>query len=121
MQPVLVQRHFNKVPVTIANGGTQSGAIDMRGHVITGIAMPAAWTAADLRFEASVDGGTTWQQIAGDDGNDVQIVAATVANLVGNFLTNKAILEQIAAAPMIRLVSSVAQGADRVFTVVLKG
>ncbi len=42
--------------VTIANGASLSGAVDLRGYVPYGIEMPAAWTAAGLSFEVSSDG-----------------------------------------------------------------
>lgn len=42
--------------VTIANGESLSGAIDLGGRKLAGIVMPASWTAAALTFQASPDG-----------------------------------------------------------------
>ena len=40
----------------IANGTSLSNAIDVGGRTLSIIALPAAWTAAALTFEASFDG-----------------------------------------------------------------
>lgn len=40
----------------IANGTSTTGNIDLRGKALTGILMPAAWTAASLTFDVSRDG-----------------------------------------------------------------
>lgn len=41
---------------TIANGASLSGAIDLGQARLWAIQMPAAWTAAALTFQASLDG-----------------------------------------------------------------
>lgn len=43
---------------TIANGESLSSPIDLGGKRLTHIAIPAAWTAANLTFQVSVDGRT---------------------------------------------------------------
>lgn len=48
----------NTLTVTIAGGASLSGAIDLATQRLAGIAMPAAWTAANLTFQASTDGET---------------------------------------------------------------
>ena len=47
---------YSAFGVTIANGASLSGAVDLRGYVPYGIEMPSAWTAAGLSFEVSSDG-----------------------------------------------------------------
>jgi hypothetical protein len=54
---------INPIQVTIANGQALSGPVALGEFVLTGIAMPAAWTAAGLSFQVSVDGGTTWLEM----------------------------------------------------------
>lgn len=44
--------------VTIANGASLSGAVDLRGLRLAAIVMPADWDAANLSFQASLDDGT---------------------------------------------------------------
>jgi hypothetical protein len=51
------------IPVTIASGQSLSGEAPLGDGTLCGIAMPAAWTAAGLSFQASVDGGTTWLEM----------------------------------------------------------
>lgn len=47
----------------IANGTSLSAEIDLGANALVGIAMPAAWTAADLTFQVSPDGGATWLEL----------------------------------------------------------
>ena len=42
--------------VTIANGASLSGAVDLGGRKLVAIIMPGTWTAAGLTFQGSVDG-----------------------------------------------------------------
>lgn len=44
--------------VTIAAGASLSGAIDLATMRLSGIVVPAAWTTANLTFQASADGAT---------------------------------------------------------------
>lgn len=61
---------------TIANGASLSGAVDLKGYGLLAIQMPAAWTAADLTFQASADGGTAFADVYDDNGAEVQKPAA---------------------------------------------
>ena len=61
--------------VTIANGASLSGALEMtNGNYMCGIIMPAAWTAADLTFEASHD-DITYNDLYDQDGVEVSASA----------------------------------------------
>jgi len=60
---------------TIANGASLSAAIFLGEGVLVGIQMPAAWTAADLTFQVSVDGGTTWVDLHDDGGAEIKITS----------------------------------------------
>lgn len=48
------------VTCTIPAGANVADAFSTQGHAIVGIVMPAAWTAAVIGIEASVDSGKTW-------------------------------------------------------------
>ena len=48
---------------TIASGQSLSAEVDLGANILLGIAMPAAWTAADLTFQVSPDGGVTWLEL----------------------------------------------------------
>jgi hypothetical protein len=49
---------INSTSVTIANGAALSNAVKLSGATLLGIEMPAAWTAAGLTFQHSIDGVT---------------------------------------------------------------
>lgn len=47
---------------TIDSGSSLSDAVNLKGYILTGIYMPAAWTAASVTFEASHD-GSSWYDL----------------------------------------------------------
>lgn len=61
----------------IASSGSLSEAVDLGGASLVGIQMPdsSAWTAANLTFQASADGGT-FENLYGKNGNEVTVIAA---------------------------------------------
>lgn len=61
---------LNLLTATIAISTSLSDAIDMSGWSIISIGIPAAWTAASLTFEGSVD-GTTFKDIYLKDGTEL--------------------------------------------------
>ncbi len=63
-------------PASIAAGQSLSGPVSLGAFTLVGISMPTAWTTASLTFQASPDGGTTWQDIYDGAGNEVMITAA---------------------------------------------
>jgi len=65
---------------TIANGASLSDALELDGHSVLRIAMPAAWTAADLTFQVSDDAGTTFRNVYWDWGPEM-VVDAACANV----------------------------------------
>lgn len=63
------------VTFTIASGASLSEAISLKGYVPTAIQMPAAWDAADLTFQGSVD-GVAYNNIYDQDENELTVQAA---------------------------------------------
>ncbi len=63
-------------PAVIAPGASLSGPVSLGAMTIGGISMPAVWTTANLTFQVSPDGGTTWQELYDDRGNEVTIQVA---------------------------------------------
>jgi len=107
------------VSATIANGASVSETIDCNARAFLGFVAPAAWTAAALNIEASVD-GVTWIT-AGLFGSDSAAVGSWVALTAGAGYT--ADLNAMIPYQYIRLRSGtsgvpVAQGAARVFQVI---
>lgn len=90
------------VVLTIANGASASNTIPLHGYALTGLYIPANWTAACtyVIFQASVD-GATWYPIYDVGGNLVKVKlaaspATTFVTLVGN---------DFASCKLIRVVS----------------
>lgn len=110
---------------TIPNGAAVSNPIALGGTKITAILLPAAWTAADLSFEASVD-GAAWAAVWDDANAEVLIAAATVAARLGQWLVpTPGIMQELAGLHFVRLRSgntaaNVNQAAARSFTILTK-
>lgn len=66
-------RSQSTASATILTGASLSGAVCLGDKVLSGIQMPAAWTAASLTFEVSYDAGVTWKDLYDDGGNEVTL------------------------------------------------
>ncbi len=81
-QATTVQRSFFDVlTATIASGASLSDALDLGGTMVTGIIMPSAWTAANLTFQVSMNGGSNDFQNLYDDSTEVTVTAAASRNI----------------------------------------
>jgi hypothetical protein len=69
------------IPATIASSGSISTEVDLGAKLLVGIAMPAAWDAATLSFQVSLDNGTTWLELC----NTAGAVSLTAA--AGQFIS----------------------------------
>ncbi|MGJ5163167.1 hypothetical protein [Bradyrhizobium sp. HKCCYLR1051] len=61
---------------TILNGASLSDFVALGAKSLVGIEMPAAWTAANLTFQVSTDGGTTFNNLYDASGNEYTVTAA---------------------------------------------
>jgi hypothetical protein len=68
------------VTATIAQNASLSGAVYIGDYRYFAIQMPAAWTAAGLTFQGSLD-GATYQNLYDDAGNEVSASAAASINI----------------------------------------
>lgn len=112
--------------VVIANGAAVSDAIEIPvGFVIVGIEVGDAWTAADIGFQISTDGGTTYMDVYSGLGTTTArarltgIVAATWTAVGGDAGTSSP-MRQFGLGVKVKLTSintasnaDVNQGADR--------
>jgi hypothetical protein len=105
------------VSATITNGTNLSASIDLAGKALVGIYMSAAWTAASMTFQGSLD-GVTFFDIYDSTGSErlVQPVAGkhmalSAADWIG--VRYIKLRSGTSATP-------VAQGADRVLTLVTR-
>lgn len=107
--------------VTIASAASLSGAINLGGRAPVGILMPAAWTAASLTFQASLD-GVTFGNVYAPDPTGVQAEVEHATD-VDRWVT--LFPDQFAGARYLKVRSGTAgtpanQGAERILTVVLR-
>ena len=70
-----------EIQATILNTASLSDAVELEGHSVERIIMPAAWTAADLTFQISDDDGTTFQNLYWDWGAEFVIDAAVATTI----------------------------------------
>lgn len=106
---------------TIANAASQSGEVDLEGLSLQAIVMPAAWTAANLTFLASDTSGGTFNPVHDDAGAEVTVTAAA-ARAIGL----DAVSRELDGLRYIKVRSGttgvpVAQGAERILSLVLRG
>lgn len=106
---------YYQVPVTISNGQTVSNAADILGHRVVAVAMPSAWTAANIRFQIDPGDGT-FRLVVDKAGNALEMGAA-----VDQFILLSAhaiIADQPGGAPdlvgaNVKVVSTATQLGDR--------
>jgi hypothetical protein len=65
--------------VKIANGASQSDAIDITDQAIVGIAIPAGWTAADITFLAASHDAGAYQPVYDQAGTELKITTGGAA------------------------------------------
>lgn len=107
-------------PVTILSGAAVSAEVPMGAMTLSGILMPAAWTAAGLAFDVTLDDGVSWHPLFDDAGNECVVTNPAA----GNFIVLKAlpsyVMRGINALRVLSGTHSVAvnQGADRIITLI---
>jgi len=109
---------LDTLPAAIANGASLTDALDLGGLRLFGVVMPAAWTAANLTFQTSYDGGATWADVYDVNGNELTATAAAsrfIALDPANFAAVQRIKVRSGTAA-----TPVAQGAARSLTLVLR-
>ena len=72
-----------ELTATILDTESLSDAVELNGHSVLRIAMPAGWDTADLTFQVSDDGGATFRNVYWDWGAEmvVDAAASTVVEL----------------------------------------
>lgn len=60
---------------TIANGASLSAAVDLNERTPVALLMPAAWTAADITFQASLD-NSTFYDVYDEAGSEYTLTVA---------------------------------------------
>lgn len=104
--------------VVIPSGGNVAPAVMTQGHALVGILMPAAWTAAVLGFEASID-NITYATV--EDAFGVYVQSAAAASIFIALPAPSAVY-----APFLKLKSvdatnvAVNQAADRTLRLIFR-
>ena len=94
--------------VTIAASGTTSDiAYVPHGHVLCGIMMPSAWTAADITLSVSYDKGTTFQTLIDAAGSNITVASPAASKNIG------LVPAQLYGIDQVKIVASVAQDSAR--------
>jgi len=110
--------YLDKQTVTIASGSSLSGAIALSRYGVARIYVPSGWTAANLTFQVSEDGGS-YANLYDSGGNEVTVTAAasqaitldpTVFGLGFQYLKIRSGTSA----------SAVTQGSDRILTLAVR-
>lgn len=99
---------------TILNTQTDSDAVDLRGYGMVGLIIPTI-TTANLTFQMSETRTGTYRTLYNQDGTVFTITAAT-----GNRAISADDLAPLCAYRWVKIISSEAQGGDRVFHFIVK-
>lgn len=118
--PVYTQSGYTIKTTTIANGASLSGEVDLEGYSLVGIIMPAAWTAADLTFQAATTTEGTFCDVYDNSGVEVS-TDADASRAIGT----DGVALALAPFRFVKLRSGttgtpVNQGAERTISLVLK-
>lgn len=106
------------LPITISSGSSLTSTINLAGLRLFSIVMPSSWTAANLTFQMSPDGGTTWVNMRDQNGNEIVAVADVSYGIILN-------PTQFSSVQYLRIrsgtaASPVAQSADRSLQLILR-
>lgn len=81
MTPVIDGVRGLKTATILAGATGLSDVVDLGGYRLVGIEMPAAWTAANLTFQALSSQFNTYQNLYDDGGTEVTVTAAASRNI----------------------------------------
>jgi len=103
---------------TITNGTSLSAGVNLNGCTPARVILPSAWTTANLTFQLSSDGGTTYNDLYDEYGAEISVVAAASRHVRLNpgdwFSLNHMKIRSGTSA------SAVNQGANRTIIVVCR-
>jgi hypothetical protein len=70
------------VQVTIAQNTSLSPEVDVGPKVLVGLVTPSTWIAASISFQASADGGNTWQELLDQTATAISVSSITGAAFI---------------------------------------
>lgn len=106
------------LPVTLTGGSSITDLVDLGGLRLFALVVPSDWATANITFQMSPDGGTTWANMKDQNGNEI-VVTAGASDCV---LLNPT---QFSSLPFLRLrsgtaASPVVQASSRSIQLVLR-
>ena len=104
--------------VTIAATEAVSNAVNIGEKLLCGVQMPAAWTAADLTFEVSLD-GVTWKSLTSTSGAEITVASPAAGALIA-LDPSDYLLAQLVRVRSGTAETPVAQAAERQITLVAR-
>ena len=118
---MLGQKLNESKTVTIANGQSLSGAIDLERETLVGIRVDAnGWSSAGLSFQAAPDSTAgTFGEVKDDSGSNITVAALAAGDLV-SFPPTKFTGVRFLKVRSGTVGSPVSQGADRVLTLITR-
>lgn len=96
----------------IASGQTTSAVVDQTGGLVSGIALPAAFTGASVSFTVCGTEGGTYQALYDETNTLVSLTVAVSRSYI--------LPAAIAAWPYFKIVSASAEGADRTIGTIVR-
>ncbi len=71
------------IQTAVINAGQALSAVaNLGAEALHGIVVPSTWTAAELTFQASIDGGATFQELQDDTGTAISVAVTAGALIV---------------------------------------
>lgn len=106
------------IAAAIPDAGSITDPINLGGLRLFGVVMPADWTAANLTFQMSPDGGASWANLKDQTGNEITAVVSASDCVVVD-------PAHFAAMPFLRIrsgtaASPVVQSAERTIKLILR-
>ena len=99
--------------LTIANGATVSDIVDVQGHGLVGIIIPAAFTGTTLTFQGSFD-NNTFVAMYDSAGTELSVTVSTsrmISFCPSDFVSPR----------YLKIVSGSAEGAERIVELMFRG
>jgi hypothetical protein len=109
---------LRSVPVTIANGETTSGAASLGGEALVAVVTPSTWTAQDITFLVSFDGGTTYVALVDGGGVDEDATYTVTAPAASRYIALP--IDLFVGCTHVKVVSGAAQAGSDILTLITR-
>ena len=108
-----IKRTIRELSTTIANGATESSAVELRQFAGGGYSLPSSYDGTAITFKVCDDESGTYQALYDQYGNQVSVVTAASRSF--------ALPSELFGWPWFKFVAGTSQTGDTTITVVLAG